>query len=126
MHHWSISDTLRSISTKPKQYICKYTGPHLQSPPWFVSIIYKNLFNEKQLPYNLRASKIIIQPKCNATTHGLNSLTYQGANYGIVYQNTLKLLRVLKIPDINWKAHCLIMFYQYYISYGFLYLLYIF
>ncbi len=39
----------------------------------------QNLFNEKKLPYNLRASKIIIQPKCNTTTHGLNSLTYQVA-----------------------------------------------
>ncbi len=28
---------------------------------------------------NLLNSKIIIQPKCNTTTHGLNSLTYQGA-----------------------------------------------
>ncbi len=39
----------------------------------------QNLFNVKKLPYNLRASKIIIQPKCNRTIHGLNSLTYQGA-----------------------------------------------
>ncbi len=39
----------------------------------------QNLFNEKKLPYNLRASKIIIQLKCNTTTIGLNSLTYQGA-----------------------------------------------
>ncbi len=39
----------------------------------------QNLFNGKKLPYNLRASKIIIQPKCNTITHGLNSLTYQGA-----------------------------------------------
>ncbi len=39
----------------------------------------QNLFNEKNLPYNLRASKIIIQPKCNTTTHGLNSLTYEDA-----------------------------------------------
>ncbi len=39
----------------------------------------QNLFNEKKVPYNLRASKIIIQPKYNTTTHGLNSLTYQGA-----------------------------------------------
>ncbi len=40
----------------------------------------QNLFNEKTLPYNLRASKIIIQPRSNTTTQGLNSLTYQGAN----------------------------------------------
>ncbi len=39
----------------------------------------QNLVNEKMLPYNLRVRKIIIQPKCNRTTHGLNSLTYQGA-----------------------------------------------
>ncbi len=38
-----------------------------------------NLFNEKKLQYNLRDSKIIIQPKCNITIHCLNSLTYQGA-----------------------------------------------
>ncbi len=55
----------------------------------------QNLFNENNLPYNLRTSKIIIQPKCNTKTNGLNSLTYQGAKLLIVYQNTLKLLRVL-------------------------------
>ncbi len=42
------------------------------------SLYIQNLFNEKKLPYNLRANKIIIQPKGNATTHGLNSFTYQG------------------------------------------------
>ncbi len=31
----------------------------------------QNLFNEKKLPYNLRVSKIIIQPKCNTTTHAV-------------------------------------------------------
>ncbi len=39
----------------------------------------QNLFREKDVPYNLRASKIVIQPKCQSTTHGQNSLTYQGA-----------------------------------------------
>ncbi len=43
------------------------------------SLFLQNLFNAKKLPYHLRASKIIIQPKCNTTTHGLNSLTYQDA-----------------------------------------------
>ncbi len=33
---------------------------------------------EKGVPYNLRASKIVIQPKCQSTTHGPNSLTSQG------------------------------------------------
>ncbi len=44
------------------------------SPPYI-----QDLFKEKDVPYNLRASKIVIQPKCQSTTHGLNSLTYQGA-----------------------------------------------
>ncbi len=39
----------------------------------------QDLFREKVLPYNLRAGKIVIQPKCQSTTHGLNSLTCQGA-----------------------------------------------
>ncbi len=39
----------------------------------------QNLFREKDDPYNMKASKIVIQPKCQSTTHGLNSLTYQGA-----------------------------------------------
>ncbi len=51
-----------------------YKALHSLSPLYI-----QNHFNEKKLPYNLRASKIIIQPKCNTTTHGLNSLTYQGA-----------------------------------------------
>ncbi len=51
-----------------------YKALHGLSPLYIQS-----LFNEKKLPYNLRASKTIIQPKCNTTTHGLNSLTYQGA-----------------------------------------------
>ena len=44
------------------------------SPPYI-----QDLFREKDVPYNLRASRIVIQPKCQSTTHGLNSLTYQGA-----------------------------------------------
>ncbi len=51
-----------------------YKGLHGLSPSYI-----QNLFNEKKLPYNLRASKIIIQQQCNTTTHALNSLTYQGA-----------------------------------------------
>ncbi len=39
----------------------------------------QDLFREKDVPYNLRASKIVIQPKCQSTTPGLNFLTYQGA-----------------------------------------------
>ncbi len=44
------------------------------SPPYI-----QYIFREKDVPYNLRASKIVIQPKCQSSTHGLNSLTYQGA-----------------------------------------------
>ncbi len=29
----------------------------------------QELFSEKDVPYNLRASKIVIQPKCQSTTH---------------------------------------------------------
>ncbi len=50
----------------------------------------QNLFNEKMLPYNLRASKIIIQPKCNTTTHCLNSLTYQGAKLWNILSEHIK------------------------------------
>ncbi len=39
----------------------------------------QDLFMEEDVHYTLRASKIVIQPKCQSTTHGLNSLTYQGA-----------------------------------------------
>ncbi len=38
----------------------------------------EDLFRENGVPYNLSASKIVIQPKCQSTTHGLNSLTCQG------------------------------------------------
>ncbi len=44
------------------------------SPPYI-----QDLFGEKGVPYNLRSSKSVIQPKCQSTTHGLNSLTYQDA-----------------------------------------------
>ncbi len=44
------------------------------SPPYI-----QDLFRVKDVPCNLRASMIVIQPKCQSTTHGLNSLTYQGA-----------------------------------------------
>jgi len=44
------------------------------SPPYI-----QDLFREKEVPYNLRASKIVIQPLCKTITHGINSLTYQGA-----------------------------------------------
>ncbi len=44
------------------------------SPPYI-----QDLFREKDVSYNLRASKIVIQPKCQSTTHGLNYLTYQSA-----------------------------------------------
>ena len=39
----------------------------------------QELFKEKNVPYSLRSSQIVIQPKSRTTTHGLNSLTYQGA-----------------------------------------------
>ncbi len=45
------------------------------SPPYI-----QDLFRENDVvPFNLRASKIVIQPICQSTTHGPNSLTYQGA-----------------------------------------------
>ncbi len=44
------------------------------SPPYI-----QDMFKQKDVPYNLRASKIIIQPKCNTVKHGTNSLTYQGS-----------------------------------------------
>ncbi len=44
-----------------------------------LSMVYLHYIYTKKLPYNLRAGKIIIQQKCNTTTHDLNSLTYQGA-----------------------------------------------
>ncbi len=44
------------------------------SPPYM-----QDLFREKDGPYNLRASKFVIPPKCQSTTRVLNSLTYQGA-----------------------------------------------
>ncbi len=31
------------------------------------------------LPYNLKASKIVMTLICNTTAHGLNTLTYQSA-----------------------------------------------
>ena len=39
----------------------------------------QNLFQLKSSHYDLRASKLIELPKCLTTTHGINSLTYQGA-----------------------------------------------
>ena len=45
------------------------------SPPYI-----QQLFKEKNIKYDLRSSKILIQPKCNSTTHGLKSLSYQGAS----------------------------------------------
>ncbi len=39
----------------------------------------QDLFREKDVPYNMRASMIVIQPKCQSTTDGLNVLTYQSA-----------------------------------------------
>ncbi len=56
------------------QRILVFKGLQGISPPYI-----QDLFREKDVPYNLRASKIVIQPKCQSTTHGLNSLTYQGA-----------------------------------------------
>ncbi len=44
------------------------------SPPYI-----QELFREKDVPYNLRSSKIVIQPRCKTTTHGISSLSYQGA-----------------------------------------------
>ncbi len=48
------------------------------SPPYI-----QDLFREKDVPYNLRATKIVIQPTTQSTTHGLNSLTYQGVKLWI-------------------------------------------
>ncbi len=43
------------------------------SPPYIQDIL-----REKDVPYNPKVSKIVIQPKCQSTIHGQNSLTYQG------------------------------------------------
>ena len=39
----------------------------------------QELFKEKNVPYSMRSSQIVIQPKSRTTTHGIQSLTYQGA-----------------------------------------------
>ncbi len=49
----------------------------IQSSAGYISLHIQDLFREKDVPYNLRASKIVIQP-VNHTWTKL-SLTYQGA-----------------------------------------------
>ncbi len=43
------------------------------SPPYI-----QDLFKEKYIPYDLQANKILVQPKCKSTTHGINSQRYEG------------------------------------------------
>ncbi len=38
----------------------------------------QDLFKEKNISYDLLESRILVQPKCKSTTHGINSLRYQG------------------------------------------------
>ncbi len=89
------------------QIIDKYPDCNGQNWYWFVNDPYKlfkalrgisppyiqDLFGEKDVPYSLRASKIVTQPKCQSTAHGLNSLTHQCAKLW----NTLNKLKVQKL-----------------------------
>ncbi len=58
----------------------KNTGNRgIQSSAQYISSPYTRSFREKDVPYNLKASKIVIQSKYQSTTDGLNSSTYLGA-----------------------------------------------
>ncbi len=52
----------------------------IQSSAGYISSLYTRYYREKDAPFNLSANKIVVQPKYHSTTHGLNSLTYQGVN----------------------------------------------
>ncbi len=85
---------LRVLATKV------YKALHGLSPLYI-----QNLFNEKKLPYNLRASKIIIQRKCNSTTHGLNSLTYQSVKLWYTLPEHIKIAERVNKFQILIEKH---------------------
>ncbi len=53
-------------------------------------IYIRDLFEEKDIMYNLRSTISLKQPKCNTVTYGLNSSQYKGANIWNDLPNKIK------------------------------------
>ena len=52
-----------------------------------MSIYMNKLFMYPEVPYDIHGGVKLIQPKVNTIGFGINPFSYQGANYGISYQN---------------------------------------
>jgi ribonuclease P/MRP protein subunit RPP40 len=91
--NWSSYDELLkrakvpSVLTKWKRMLATevYKSIHNMSPSYI-----QELFHVNPTTYDLRASKLLLKPKCSSVTHGINSLSFQGAKLWNELPNDVK------------------------------------
>ena len=59
-----------------------------------INVWTNDLFNKKEIKYNLRDSSRVEQPLCSMTRYGLNSIAYQGASYGTLCHTISRIISI--------------------------------